>query len=145
MQDKGTSAPDHVTYSCIWPEDPVKRAHCSAVILYVFFAILAKSQFFISINNHIKVTCICPQFDWAVYLGMLYPEIELVLPSYICVLWKTLICGEPDRVKIGIKPPFPPLRPEKSRETLSQISEMPTDIYNSFLSWDLRVYCVIGH
>jgi hypothetical protein len=37
--------------SCIRPEDPVQRAHCSAVILYVFFAILAKSQFLISINN----------------------------------------------------------------------------------------------
>jgi hypothetical protein len=54
----------------------------------VFYAILAKSQFFISINNPIKATCICPQFHWAVYLGMLYPEIELVLPSYryLCVV-----------------------------------------------------------
>jgi hypothetical protein len=50
------------------------------LVLYVFYAILAKSQFFISINNPIKATCICPQFHWAVYLGMLYPEIELVYP-----------------------------------------------------------------
>jgi hypothetical protein len=45
---------DHVTFSCIWPEIPVNRAHCSAVVLYVFSAILAKSRFFISINNSIK-------------------------------------------------------------------------------------------
>jgi hypothetical protein len=101
---------DHVTYSCIWPEIPVKRAHCSAVVLYGFFAILAKSQFCISINNPIKINCIYPQFHWAVYLGMLYPEIELVLPSYTCVLWKTLICGTLDRVKIVIQPPFPPFK-----------------------------------
>lgn len=54
-------------YSCIRPEDPVKRVHCSAVILYAFFAIFEKSPFSISMNNHVKILCIHPQFHWAVH------------------------------------------------------------------------------
>ena len=86
QKDKGTSAPDHVTSSCLRPEERVKRAHCSAVILYMFFAILAKSQFVISINNSTKTEFIYLQFHWAVCQGILYLEIMFFLTSYICVL-----------------------------------------------------------
>jgi hypothetical protein len=41
---------------------------------------------------------------------MLYPEIELFLPLYTCVLRKTLIYGKPDRVKIVIQLPFLPFK-----------------------------------
>lgn len=59
---KRSLAPGHVTSSCLRPEEHVKCAHCSAVILYVFFAILAKSQFVISINNSTETDFIYPQF-----------------------------------------------------------------------------------
>ena len=86
------------------PELSVIRAHWLFDKMGVFWAMLAKTQFFISINNPTKTSWICPQFHWAVYLGILYREINLVLLLYICVLRKTLICGELDCVKIGLEP-----------------------------------------
>jgi hypothetical protein len=47
--------------------------------------------------------------------------------SHIYVLWKTLRCSELDRVKIGIQPPFLPIREEESREALYKSSGMPLD------------------
>jgi hypothetical protein len=106
------------------PEDPVKCAHCSAVVLYVFFRDSAKSPFFMSMNNHVRIHCIYPQFHWAVRQDILNLEIKLILSSHTYVFRKKLICGETDRVKIVIQPSFPPSRPEESRETLYKISEM---------------------
>jgi hypothetical protein len=55
-QDKYTSVPRSCYLLFYGPEIPVKRAHCFAVILYVFFVILAKSLFSIYTNNPTKTS-----------------------------------------------------------------------------------------
>ena len=59
---------------------------------------------------------------------MVYLDIDLVLPSCICVLRKTLICGLADHVKSPSNDRPPPLRPRKPTETLPNTSDISVDI-----------------
>jgi hypothetical protein len=90
---------DHVTCSCIRPEIPVKPGTLLCGCFVYVFGDLSKIAIFIYTNNPVKTRWIYPQFHWAVYIGMLYLDIDLVLPSCICVLRKTLIYSKADHIK----------------------------------------------
>ena len=109
------------------PEDPVKRAHCSAVILYVLFVILQIRENLnpsTTTSKHIELAPNFIFFFWAVHRGILYLNIKFLLPPHMGILWKTPICGEPQRGRIAIQPPFLFWKREKSRSTLSKGSGM---------------------
>jgi hypothetical protein len=91
-----------------------------------------KSWFFIFINSHVNICCIYPKFHSALHKSILYLKMKLLLPSYTYVSLKKLICCEQDRVNTVILPHFPSLRPKEPRKSLSETSEMTSDIARRF-------------
>src|SRR5438045_9750330 len=112
------------------PEDPVECVHCSAVILYVFFAILAKSQFSYPAITTSKPISFIPDFTGLCIKASSIQKLSLFYPpiSASCGKNQYVVNYPINNIKLTIQSLFPPLRTEVTRETLLKIIEMQLDI-----------------